>query len=274
MGLLCYLCRRKASKGDRISLHKGNEFRTRCTLRSNAVPSIGVPNTISYSNDGNTNIMNIDVSNKNTPNIEMKKIVKNDTLDMVCSIENVSESNNVAVNVNTYGNVIVHANSIENVINNAHDVIVNVGTFHDVLETENGQELSLPIHASNEENKSPELCNDITKRRSLVIKNATADSEIDHNFVQSEESCYATPKRRVFEPRYISEIRTPDFETPRRTKRILSFVRDTDKKKSKMIKALREKNRKLEKRICSLTEVIEHLKKNMVTDGTGDALLV
>ncbi|KAK0071485.1 hypothetical protein PV325_012828, partial [Microctonus aethiopoides] len=62
---------------------------------------------------------------------------------------------------------------------------------------------------------APELYNDIIKRRHLVIKNATVDSEIDHNFLQSKRSCYTTPKRNVFEPRYISEIRTPDFGTPR-----------------------------------------------------------
>ncbi|KAK0074911.1 hypothetical protein PV325_007642, partial [Microctonus aethiopoides] len=97
--------------------------------------------------------MNMDAPNKNTPNIESKKIVKNDTLNMVCTTENVSQSNNVAVNVNTSGNVIVNANSIENVINDAHNAIVNVETFHDVLEMEDVQELSLPVHASNEENK-------------------------------------------------------------------------------------------------------------------------
>ncbi|KAK0170622.1 hypothetical protein PV328_008455 [Microctonus aethiopoides] len=56
--------------------------------------------------------MNMDARNKNTPNTESKKIVKNDTLDMICTIENVSESNNIAVNVNTSGNVILHANSM------------------------------------------------------------------------------------------------------------------------------------------------------------------
>ncbi|KAK0079953.1 hypothetical protein PV326_008450 [Microctonus aethiopoides] len=123
--------------------------------------------------------------------------------------------------------------------------------------------------------ETPELCNDIIKRRRLVIKNATVDSKIDHNFLQSKRSCYTTPRRNVFEPRYISEIRTPDFGSPRRTKRILSFVRDNDMKKSKMIEALREKNRKLQKRICSFEEIVKHFKKkNMVTDGTGDALLV
>ncbi|KAK0169756.1 hypothetical protein PV328_010398 [Microctonus aethiopoides] len=122
---------------------------------------------------------------------------------------------------------------------------------------------------------APELCNDIIKRRRLVIKNATVDSKIDHNFLQSKRSCYTTPRRNVFEPRYISEIRTPDFGSPRRTKRILSFVRDNDMKKSKMIEALREKNRKLQKRICSFEEIVKHFKKkNMVTDGTGDALLL
>lgn len=94
-------------------------------------------------------------------------------------------------------------------------------------------------------------------------------------FFTVEESCYSTPKRRVFEPRYTSEIRTPDFETPKRTRRILNFVRDSDEKKSKLIKSLRNRNRKLERRIAALEKIVGDLKKKeTVAQETGDTLLV
>lgn len=103
-------------------------------------------------------------------------------------------------------------------------------------------------------------CDDLIKRRRLVTADAILECEanenvrnceyyvtmktVSFNFLYfvfylfqlnflfiAEESCDTTPKRRVFEPRYISEIRTPDFGTPKRTRRILNFVRDTNKKK-------------------------------------------
>ncbi|XP_034946606.1 uncharacterized protein [Chelonus insularis] len=295
MGLTCYICRRKASKSDRISLHKfpknpilrnkwitacnlssndnltyiyicslhfnsndvdrGNQFQTRCTLRSNAVPSIDIPNKM-YNNE-NANTSNIDASCKNSLsdnilNIGSENIAKNNEFGIEHTNIN-SAFNDMALNVDTFDNVIAHANQIE------------ILTDNDDNKTENVQESPLPTNMSGDENNSPQLCDDVIKRRRLAIAKATAASEVDQHFVQSE-SIYTTPKRRVFEPRYISEIKTPDFESPRRTKRILSFVREADKKKSKMIKALREKNRKLEKRICLLEEIVAHLKKkNMVT---------
>lgn len=95
-------------------------------------------------------------------------------------------------------------------------------------------------------------------------------------YLTANDSYYTTPKRRrVFEPRFISEIRTPDIQSPKRAKRILNFVRDTDKRKSKLIKSLQDRKRKLEKRIASLQQIISDLKKkNMVSNDTGNTLLV
>lgn len=245
MGVMCYLCRRKASKSDRISLHKfpknpilrnmwieacdlshsdnltyificslhfndgdivrGNQLQTRTTLRSSAVPSIGVPRKISCSGNDNKNTPNDNAPNKDTVH-ENTPIIKTE---------------NISINDDAPNQDTVHKNT-------------------PTIKTEN-----------------------ISSDDELEITNANGNIDEFNNIALNgnSQSCYTTPKRRFFEPRYISEITTADFDTPRRTERILSLVRETDKKKSKIIKALREKNRKLEKRICSLEEMVLHLKK-------------
>lgn len=46
-------------------------------------------------------------------------------------------------------------------------------------------------------------------------------------YLTANEGYYTTPKkRRVFEPRFISEIRTPDLQTPKRARRILNFFEE------------------------------------------------
>jgi hypothetical protein len=85
-----------------------------------------------------------------------------------------------------------------------------------------------------------------------------------------------TPKKRKFaEPRFISEIKTPDVSTPKRARRVLSLVRRIDEKKSKMIQTLQNKNRYLMKRIASLKELIKHLNnKGLMTEEAGNNLMV
>lgn len=307
---MCYLCRRKASKGDRISLHKfpknpvlrnkwiqacdlslsddlryicicslhfdadnldrGNQFQTRCTLKSNAVPSIGVPNNVSDSNNDNKDALNKDAVNKytvykNTLDNKTGSNKINSEYVRTNAYENDNEINNLIVNVNTYGNVIIRVNPLKNLINNVNtitDVINDTGSVYNLSEEEHVQELQLNVQTPNRGIQSPSnQCDDFIKDEPFDIPCANVDSEVDQIVGDSKESCYPTSKRRFHEPRYISEIRTTDFVTPGRIGRILNFVRDTDKKKSKIIKALRDRNRKLEKRICSLRETVAHLKK-------------
>lgn len=279
----CYLCDRQTSKRERISLHKfpknpilrnkwieacdlslsdnlthvyicslhfdpktiyrGLEFQSRCILRSGAVPSIGVPNPI-YSNNENKNIVNRRNDN----------IVETNQVEIINVDENYKEMDNVYINKYTSDNV--------NTNPPAHNVIIS--------------QLPVPINASN---KDPlKLCNDFIKQHGLGTTattllyttlpytglsptDATIDSEINRNFGNSEEICDSNPKRRVYEPRYISEIQISDFRTPKHTKRILDMVRNTDKKKTKLIKSLQNRNRALEKRVSKLKTIIADLKK-------------
>lgn len=107
----------------------------------------------------------------------------------------------------------------------------------------------------------------------------TSDVEIN-DFQMStnikEANICVTPKRRRFsEPRYISEISTPDLASPRRASRILHFIKKVNQKKSKEIKILQTKNGRLKKRIQTLQNMMRHLqRRGLMSEEAGDALLV
>lgn len=77
------------------------------------------------------------------------------------------------------------------------------------------------------------------------------------------------------EPRYISEINTSDVSTPRRARRVISFIKQKDKKKSEQIKSLQDENRRLRKRIVTLQELVSHLKESkLISEDAADNLIV
>lgn len=79
-------------------------------------------------------------------------------------------------------------------------------------------------------------------------------------FTDPASSELHTPqKRRFAEPRYISEISTPDVATPKRARRVLKLVKETDEKKSRTIKKLQDQVLRLKKRIDSLQDLVQHL---------------
>ncbi|KYQ54072.1 hypothetical protein ALC60_07026 [Trachymyrmex zeteki] len=77
------------------------------------------------------------------------------------------------------------------------------------------------------------------------------------------------------EPRYISELMTPDVKTPRKARRIIKFVKANDLKRRERIQNLQRMNRNLLKRIENLENLIEHLKeKLLMSEDAADVLLV
>ncbi|KYN10887.1 hypothetical protein ALC57_16972 [Trachymyrmex cornetzi] len=77
------------------------------------------------------------------------------------------------------------------------------------------------------------------------------------------------------EPRYISELMTPDVQTPRKARRIIKFVKANDLKRRERIQNLQRMNRNLLKRIRNLENMIEHLKgKLLMSEDAADVLLV
>jgi hypothetical protein len=87
---------------------------------------------------------------------------------------------------------------------------------------------------------------------------------------------FSTPKRRrVYAPRYISEIRTPDVNTPRRASRIIRLVKENTLKQKKRIKALQNANRLLKKKVNTVEKMIEHFKsKEMISEAAADNIMV
>lgn len=102
--------------------------------------------------------------------------------------------------------------------------------------------------------------------------------KIYNNFFRlgSVNNLCSTPKRRRYvEPRYISEITTPDVQTPKRASRIIKFVKNNYMKQKEHIKKLQKKNRNFIKRIKTLEKMVSHLRKmHLISEDAGDSLLV
>lgn len=86
----------------------------------------------------------------------------------------------------------------------------------------------------------------------------------------------STPKKRRFhEPRFISEIATPDFSTPRRTRRMIKFIKHKSEEKDKKIKRLQDINRRYKSNIASFKDMLKELnKKGLMSHEATDSLRV
>ncbi|XP_020295061.1 uncharacterized protein LOC109860409 isoform X2 [Pseudomyrmex gracilis] len=85
-----------------------------------------------------------------------------------------------------------------------------------------------------------------------------------------QQNLYATPKKRRFaEPRYISEITTSDFSSPKKARRVIDMVKKTYKEKCNLIHNLQKKNRALCKRITTLEDLVTHLRKEALMSEEG-----
>ncbi|XP_020291054.1 uncharacterized protein LOC109858332 isoform X2 [Pseudomyrmex gracilis] len=90
-----------------------------------------------------------------------------------------------------------------------------------------------------------------------------------------QQKLYATPKKRRFaEPRYISEITTSDFSSPKRARRVINMVNKTYKEKCNLIHNLQKKNQALCKRITTLEKLVTHLRKEvLMSEEDADTLM-
>ncbi|XP_050298443.1 uncharacterized protein LOC126737558 [Anthonomus grandis grandis] len=106
-----------------------------------------------------------------------------------------------------------------------------------------------------------------------LMEQCDMNKELDEN--REANTPILRKKRKFAEPRFISEIRIPDVATPRKARRVLTLVRETDRKKSRKIKNLQDKNRYLLKKTASLEELVSHLqKRGFMTEEAGNTLLV
>ncbi|XP_020291055.1 uncharacterized protein LOC109858332 isoform X3 [Pseudomyrmex gracilis] len=105
-----------------------------------------------------------------------------------------------------------------------------------------------------------------------TFKNVIQEKRHDNE----QQKLYATPKKRRFaEPRYISEITTSDFSSPKRARRVINMVNKTYKEKCNLIHNLQKKNQALCKRITTLEKLVTHLRKEvLMSEEDADTLMV
>ncbi|XP_039304908.1 uncharacterized protein LOC120357826 isoform X2 [Solenopsis invicta] len=104
---------------------------------------------------------------------------------------------------------------------------------------------------------------------------STSKNVMDETRHENEQLHTPPKKRRFAEPRFISDIVSSDFSTPKRTRRVIAMVNKIHNKKRNLIHNLQKKNRELCKRITTLEEMVTHLRKEaLISEEGGDALMV
>ncbi|KYN08635.1 PREDICTED: uncharacterized protein LOC108771733 [Cyphomyrmex costatus] len=131
-------------------------------------------------------------------------------------------------------------------------------------------ELATVVDTKVNYHRSPTLCvlKEITEPTDIASENIphissgeNSNNEAPNDDTGGFEVDVCTPKkRRVAEPRFISEICVSDVATPRRAKRVITLVKQNDAKKREQIKQLHRQNRKLLKRITYLEDMMKNTK--------------
>lgn len=94
-----------------------------------------------------------------------------------------------------------------------------------------------------------------------------------------EEPCVPdnqfTPKDGLIRtPRYVGDLTTKDFSSPRKAKRNLDFVKNVVNDKSKKIRLLSIEKTRLEARISSLAELLSELSAHRLLSDEGVAAIM
>ncbi|XP_039304081.1 uncharacterized protein LOC120356824 isoform X2 [Solenopsis invicta] len=192
----CYLCKRKTTEDEKITLHK---FPKTPEIRKKWIDACGF-------HEKDVSKIYICSHHFDLPNNTEKRLPPGAIPTVQITVPNQSVESNASTMRSTTVNT---SKSFEVNIFNA-DVMDCANAVHSISE-------ALTYHSSCEENISPPR------------------------------------KKRMFaEPRYISEINTSNVSTPRRARRVISFIKQKDKKKSEQIKSIQDENRRLRKRIVTL----------------------
>lgn len=284
----CYLCGRKATKVEKVSLHKfpkipqiRQKWIEACGLHHQDVSHLYI---CSYHFELSQKIIALKklppgaVPNINVTNAAINKTNSPEILNHPLELSNISNNNELIIdstNISKLPEIKIRSSSTSYVIDD-HDYAVQpiskTPAFH-----------SLPIIESTNMSKSPNV-KIISSTISDVIdadykvQPMKAYSYSEKNFSSPKKGLFAeprhisevtissvisSPKKRFFaEPRYISEITISDVSTPRKAKRIIDFIKKIDQKKCKQIKCLQNQNRKLLKRILTLQNFISHLEQS------------
>ncbi|CAG5090639.1 Protein of unknown function, partial [Cotesia congregata] len=267
----CYLCDRKASRADNISLHRfpknldvhikwlnacgltiNDDVRRTSTcsrhFKAEDICQSNIFGTVKSSIKRNAvptlhliNPIIIDTSNKSQPNTPLSELF----------------NENGVTNQSSY----FPDNNVLDIVEKSPENFVELDNFE--------------IQTSNKCNiNSDGSCEQYDFNQSMKNTISNFSSEDENTVPGENNSPSQCRKRKFFEPRYISEISPTDFATPKRAKRTLDLIEKTDRRKTEKIKQLQRQTRDLQQKVGSLQDSINHLKENrMLTDESGDALM-
>ncbi|XP_046837262.1 uncharacterized protein LOC124432378 isoform X1 [Vespa crabro] len=239
MGKLCYLCNRKASNTENISLHS---FPKHLTVRQKwlNVCGLSLNDDVSHSYICSIHFAETDINKCNTFGRSKSVIKPGAVPSMFITNPLVIEEEVDRLSSETFTNV-----------------TVNDRCKYILSETDD------TVKVSDKNSKSTLL-----EDKSFTYKNDDAN-----NKAPNDNSHSTSKKQRIFfEPRYISEITMTDFTSPKRANRVIKLIKATDQQKSKRIKSLQDQMRKLKKRVKFLQDVMSSRlkKKKIISEESED----
>ncbi|XP_053598979.1 uncharacterized protein LOC103569873 [Microplitis demolitor] len=275
----CYLCDRKASKADNISLHKfpkNAELRTKWS------------NTCELTKNDDLNRVYICSRHFRTDDIcqsnifgKVKTCIKRDAVPTLFLTNplNIEESNKLLTRtplLELFDENIVANQFSSNV---SGDDIENDSIIFNVMQksSETNDELkNVEVQTSNRSSINTSVSDEDEDLNQFSQNKLISSSSEDENTTLGENNfSKQSKKRKFFEPRYVSEILPSDFSSPKSAKRTIDLIKNIDLSKSQKIKQLQRQTKSLQKKIQSLHDLINHLKENrLLTDESGDGLIV
>jgi len=300
MGKLCYLCDRKVSKTENISIHS---FPKKATVRQKWLNACGLSlnDDVSHVYICSIHFAETDIT-KRCIFGRSKSVIKPGavpsmfmTNPLVIQEEVGDLSSEALTKVTTNDNFVgyEHILSEIEIKDEVCDENFNSTPMKCELFTSEGDDVNNITSAPNDNSHSTpkrqqeffesryiseitthENFNSTPMKRELF----TFEGDDVNNITSApNDNSHSTPKRqrKFFVPRYISDITTSHFATPRQVNSVINLIKATDQKKSKKIKSLQDQTRKLKKRIKSLQDLVSRLKnKNMISVESGDTLMV
>lgn len=115
--------------------------------------------------------------------------------------------------------------------------------------------------------------NSISKaERQLQINNRPSTPVRDEAIMCSN---WQKPTKIIHNPRFVSEIRTPHLDTPRKARRALQLAKQVNIQQKRKIKTLQQARNRLVARVTTMKDLIKHLKqKNLLSESAAEHLQV
>ncbi|XP_014486415.1 PREDICTED: uncharacterized protein LOC106750523 isoform X2 [Dinoponera quadriceps] len=260
----CYLCERKANATENISLHR---FPREQQLRSKWLNACNLSETDDVSK---VYICSCHFKDENyRQKIALGKYVGNWLLPgAVPSVINARK--------------MVHINDkvvqcLDIFIEDSEDISPERETISDDMNNEPATIVNVKTKCHQPSTLLKETTEPKNNENKLYVspgENKNDDEIPDDDAGGLEEECVCTPKkRRVAEPRFVSEICVSDVATPKKAKRVIALVKQNDAKQRKKINALHRQKRDLLKRITYLRSMVKHLQqRGLMSESAGECV--